>query len=141
MLITDDEKRLVEQLEAAGWRSRDVNGTLIWTLRGFEGSSTTIEAHGHICAGWAAQRLADLVKPWYLDRSVWLTVLAASGGVTTAVVNELVGSQNAILSAAGMALATLAPFIGKYIHTQAQAAAALDMRKPEGLLSPAQPPK
>ncbi len=140
MSLSDaDVEKMSSHLEAAGWRRRDINGVVVWTLRGFDGLFSLVEAFGYVCAGWSAQRLADLVKPWYKDRAVWFTVLSAFGGVGTAIITELVGSQNHILSSLGLALGTLAPFIARYLHAQAQQAAVLDMRKSDEFWA-AQPP-
>lgn len=136
-----DEKMMADAAETAGWRRRDLNGVTVWTLRGFDGIFSLSECMVYICQGWAAQRLADLVKPWWKDRSVWLTILASSGGLMTAVTNELVGSQNHVLSAAGMMLASMAPFISNFIHKQAQEAAVLDMRKADTYWAAQPPPK
>lgn len=141
MLTDEDEKKQVAYLEAAGWRPQSVNGVVVWTLRGFDGIYSLTEAFGWVCQGWAAQRLAALVLPWYKDRSVWLTIAAASGGVVTALASELAGSQNHILSAAGMAIASAAPFVSKYVNERARQAAALDMRPPPSQGQLPQPPR
>lgn len=128
--FTEDEmKQLAEHAEAGGWRKRDFNGQMVWALRGFDGSFTFAEALCYICQGWGAQRLANLVKPWWRTWSAWLTILPMFGGFATALINELAGSHNQTISALGISLGTAAPFIGKFIRDQAEKAAALDMRK------------
>ncbi len=141
MLTEADEKQLSEFAETAGWRRRDINGVTVWTLRGFDGGFSFVEMIGLTFQGWAAQRLAALTKPFYLDRSFWLTLLSSCGGLATALINELIGSQNHILSSAGMAIAAAAPFIGKYIHDQAKTSAALDMRRAQEYWDTQPPPR